>query len=89
MPVNTLLLAADLIEQREVSMGRRPVKLPLRDVPGAKRTSTSSPGRSTGSMRSRTASSNWKMAVLAPMPSASEMIAAAAKPLSRSSSRTA
>src|SRR5260370_136371 len=46
----------------------------------AARTAASLVGSATGRLRRRTASSNWKMAVLAPMPSASVRMAVAAKP---------
>ncbi len=70
-------------------MGRRPLKLPVRSLPDGMRTSVSSCGRSTGSVRSRIASSSWKIAVFAPIPSASDAIAASAKVLSRLSTRAA
>ena len=49
--------------------------MPMPPLPPAIRTSTISCGRSTGRLRSRTASRSWKIAVLAPMPSASDAIA--------------
>ena len=62
----------------------RPVR-PLSWV--SMRTSTSSCGIATGSVRRRTASTSWKIAVLAPVPSASVRIATAANGGLRRSSR--
>ena len=69
--------------------GIRLEKRPLSFDPRGKWITTSSCGSVTGRVRRRTASSNWKIAVFAPMPSASDRMAAAAKPLSRLSSGAA
>jgi len=56
------------------------LKDPERPRGGAIRTSASSSGFRTGSERSRTAFNNWKIAVFAPMPSASVKTAINVKP---------
>ena len=72
-----------------VSIGRRAEKRPVRPFGvSAMRISASSFGRDTGSVRRRTASRSWKIAVFAPMPSASDRIATTAKPGVRRRRRT-
>lgn len=53
------------------------------------RIAASSSGRATGKLRSRTASSNWKMAVFAPIPKASDRMATVVNPTLCANTRTA
>ena len=63
---------------------RKPLFSPARDirprVPSTVRSSTSSSGLRTGSVRSRNSLTRLKTAVLAPMPNASDSTATAVKP---------
>src|SRR5262245_18279553 len=87
MPESEVCCGESSCQSAYVRFGRGPVNWPVALRRSLMRTSTSACGSATGSDRSVTALSSWKIALLAPIPNASVMIATAVTPQLRRRAR--